>query len=290
MVDFSFIIVTYNSQHLIEECISSIFKYADIDKNLFEVIVVDNSNDENHFILKDLISKRFQKKVHLIHNSKNGGYGQGNNVGISASSGKYICIMNPDVRIVEPILLRTNQFFEKNQQYAMLGFKQIGGANISYYIKPEYKPSVGASIITKLTNYLNVFSERKFYLSGAFFFVRRKDIEAIGLFDEKIFLYFEEPDIGNRLLAKHRRIKFDAKKKYVHLSGGRDFSEFSFRNEMKSLLYYIYKFKFDRRKIQNNYMSEYKFNQVLFILFGKKQRAEKMKKEIEVMQDIFKNP
>lgn len=289
MVDFSFIIVTYNSQHLIEECISSIFKYADIDKNLFEVIVVDNSNDENHFILKDLISKRFQNKIHLIHNIKNGGYGQGNNVGISASSGKYICIMNPDVRIVEPILLRTNQFFEKNQQYAMLGFKQIGGANISYYIKPEYKPSVGVSIITKLTNYLNVFSERKFYLSGAFFFVRRKDIEAIGLFDEKIFLYFEEPDIGNRLLAKNKRIKFDSSKKYIHLSGGRDFSEFSFRNEMKSLLYYIEKFKFDRPKILNNYLSEYKFNQFLFTLFGKKQRAEKMKKEIEVMQDFFKN-
>lgn len=289
MVDISFIIVTYNSHELIEDCISSIFKFADIERRFFEVIVVDNSNDENHATLKTLIERNFGNEIKLIHNSKNGGYGQGNNVGIAASTGKYICIMNPDVRFVEPLLLKTQKFFEKNEQFAMVGYKQIGGANISYYIKPEYKPIIGVSIITKVANYLNIFSERKYYVSGAFFFVQKKDIEAIGLFDENIFLYFEEPDIGNRLLAKNKRIKFDSSKKYIHLSGGRDFSEFSFRNEMKSLLYYIEKFKFDRPKILNNYLSEYKFNQFLFTLFGKKQRAEKMKKEIEVMQDFFKN-
>lgn len=289
MVDFSFIIVTYNSQDFIEDCVSSIFQFADIDKKSFEVIVVDNSNDENHKILKRVIAENFQHEIKLIHNSKNGGYGQGNNVGINASMGKYICIMNPDVRFVEPLMLHTKKFFETNNQYAMLGFKQIGGANISYYIKPEYKPSIGVSIITKVSNYLNYFSEQKYYIAGAFFFVRRKDIEAIGLFDENIFLYFEEPDIGNRLLNLNKRIKFDPSKKYIHLSGDRDFSEFSFKNEMKSLVYYIEKFKLDRSKIVHNYLSEYKFNELVFRLLDKKDRAQKSKKEIEIIQDYFFN-
>ncbi|MBW8360042.1 MAG: glycosyltransferase family 2 protein [Weeksellaceae bacterium] len=288
MVDFSFIIVTYNSNDLIDACISSIFNFADIGEERFEVIIVDNSNADNHQRLTDLLAeKKFKDKISIIHNPMNGGYGHGNNIGIRAAIGEYICIMNPDVRLAEPLLVHTKGHFEINPELAVLGYKQTGGANLSYFIKPEYKPAIGVSILTKISNSLNLFSEHKFYLSGAFFFARKADMESVGLFDERIFLYFEEADISNRLLMLNKRIQFDTSKKYVHLNGGRDFSRSSFENEMKSLKYYIEKFHLDRKKIAARYLSEYQFNLLLFNFTGKKDRADKTRKEIEVIKEYF---
>ena len=40
MVKISFVIVTYNSEELIKDCILSIYDYADLDQSEFEIIIV----------------------------------------------------------------------------------------------------------------------------------------------------------------------------------------------------------------------------------------------------------
>ena len=103
-MNISFVIVTYNSHSLIIDCLESIFKYNDIGENL-EVIVVDNSSSEQDKMFSD-ISNRYGERVTLIDSGKNGGYGFGNNIGISRSHSDIVIVMNPDVRFVRPILDR----------------------------------------------------------------------------------------------------------------------------------------------------------------------------------------
>ena len=286
MIVFSFIIVTYNSVQLIEDCISSIINFADIPQNQFEIIVVDNSNDENHQVLKKLLEEKYST-ILLIHNSKNGGYGQGNNIGVTNSRGDYICIMNPDVRLSQPLLQDASRKFRQDENLAMFSYRQSGGANISFFTKPEYKHPFLDKIFTKIKNKYGWFSPVKDYLSGAFFFIRKSDLEAINFFDENIFLYFEEPDISNRLLKKGRKIIWDSSKKYIHLNGSREYNEFAFNVEMKSLLYYIIKFNLNRNQILKNYLREYRFNLLLFTILGNARSITKTQREIGLMKTIF---
>ena len=169
----SIIIVAYNSDELIVDAIKSIYKYADLDQSDYEIIVVDNSDTQHHLILKKVIEKNFNdEEILLIHNEKNGGYGQGNNMGIKASSGNIVCIMNPDVRFTEPLMIDVLSKFS-NHSLALLGYKQLGGFNYSFYRKPEYKTAF-SGWLCKINNKLNFFNSKKDYLSGAFFFINKE--------------------------------------------------------------------------------------------------------------------
>ncbi len=108
--DLSIIIVTYNSEKDIYDCLSSIYQYNDIGERL-EIIVVDN-NSHYFNTMKSKIQEQYGKAITIINNKSNGGYGQGNNVGIRMATAPIVAIMNPDVRLIMPIfkdVLRTIQ-------------------------------------------------------------------------------------------------------------------------------------------------------------------------------------
>ena len=97
----SIIIVTYNSELHIYDCLDSIFKYNDIGDDL-EIIIVDNmSNNVDQMFTS--IKEKYASTVKLVKNHINGGYGQGNNVGIRLAKSDIIMIMNPDVRLLQPV-------------------------------------------------------------------------------------------------------------------------------------------------------------------------------------------
>ena len=236
----SYIIVTYKSEMLIEECIRSILKFNHDSE--FEIIVVDNSPSEHKFLTEDICSK-FNHKIIYMSN-ENLGYGQGNNIGIKKSKGDIICIVNPDVRFVEPYVNIVNDYFSCNKNNALISFKQIGGSDLSFYLKPDYYIPFFNSFIVKIFNKFDIFYSRYFYLSGACFFIKKDNFEKIGLFDENFFMYFEEPDISNRFLQNKLKIYYNNNVKYVHLIGNRDsISHSLIQYELKSWIYYLKKYQ-----------------------------------------------
>ena len=74
MKKLSLIILTYNSEKDIYDCLDSVYKYNDIGDYL-EIIVVDNNSD-NYIQMKKNIKTQYPD-VQIIANHKNGGYGQG---------------------------------------------------------------------------------------------------------------------------------------------------------------------------------------------------------------------
>jgi len=123
MKELSVVIVTYNSEPDIYGCLDALFAHNDLDDAL-EVIVVDNnSRDFTH--MQDEIARLYGGKVIVLSNSKNGGYGHGNNIGIRHASSPVIMIMNPDVRIIQISLKGIVAQYQKDPHLALLGFKQI---------------------------------------------------------------------------------------------------------------------------------------------------------------------
>ena len=122
MKRLSIIIVTYNSEH--DDCVSSIMKFSDIPLSEIELIIVDNnSRDTDTMFIK--LKELYGNDIVLIKNTHNGGYGQGNNVGIKKATAPVILIMNPDVRLIEPFFKTAVEAFENDSELAMYGMKQM---------------------------------------------------------------------------------------------------------------------------------------------------------------------
>lgn len=238
----SVIIVTYNSEKHIYDCLSSLFKYNDIGEGL-EIIVVDNCSKEYEKMYQCL-KKKYRNRVVVISNIQNGGYGQGNNIGISLSQAPYIMIMNPDVRLCEPVFNKVLKEFDGNKKCVMYGFTQRnsnGRLGRSTAWSTRLHPYI-AEPLRFLTGITNLYFPKYMYICGACFFLRKSSFEKIGLYDENIFMYGEEMDIHSRLLKeKGSQIIYNKTISYLHLHESViDYSKESFgwmKNDLNSLLY-----------------------------------------------------
>ena len=222
MKKVSIIIVTYNSEKDIYDCINSIIGNSDIPLAEIELVVVDNNStgcDTMFGKLKTL----WGEDIILIKNSSNGGYGQGNNVGIRRCSAPLVLIMNPDVRLVCPIFHKAIDRFSKDKSMCMLGMKQWltleEPSNNSFtctYRMNGYLSTILSALCTRLDFYI----AKYMHFSGSCFFINKAMFEAVGLFDESVFLYGEEDDIHYRLMHRFKDCKmiYDKSLRYLHLT------------------------------------------------------------------------
>lgn len=243
----SIIIVTYNSMSVIQDCLESIERYNDIDNDL-EVIIVDNSPV---FEIEKFVKKmKLKLNLKLIHNPENGGFGQGNNIGVNASHGEILFFLNADTILLEPIFSYIIKKF-KDSTLTAAGFKLIGKdgvINNSFALFPEYN-YVYFFVPMKLLYFL-VFKlgllSKLIFPWGADLLVRKKDFIKSGMFDEKIFLCNEEPDLIKRLSVNKVKI---FNKSIIHLEGHTTvLSNVRFKEWLISTRYYFekYNYNFDK--------------------------------------------
>ena len=103
----SIIILNYNAEKFLDECINSIYKTEKVN---FEIILVDNASTNKSY-------REFTKKfpeIKLIENKKNLGYCEGNNVGIRASKGEFVVVLNPDTVLTPTWLHELIHAYQEN--------------------------------------------------------------------------------------------------------------------------------------------------------------------------------
>ena len=226
MKQLSIIIVTYQSEHDIYDCLDSVWQFCDIPPADLEVIIVDNSQDCESMFSK--LRNQYGQDITLIHNTHNGGYGQGNNVGIRQASAPVIMIMNPDVRLCQPIFKTALEAFKKDSLLYMYGMKQLLSPTVKSPLSFDCSRRLNGYIIPLLSticNKLDLYIPHFMYLQGSCFFVNKAKFEAVGLFDEELFMYGEENDIHWRLRKKFgTHIVYNSKLCYQHLTLDRPMS------------------------------------------------------------------
>ena len=286
-IKLSLIILTYNSSGLIKACLDSVYQYNDLEPGELEIIVVDNSGDEEKIKLESILAD--YPAILYIKNS-NKGYGQGNNVGIKKSKGSIISVMNPDVLLIKPIFKEVLKKFNADAQLAMLGGKQLGHLDTSFFIRPEKEFFIITLFLGLFFNKINYYNQNFMFLSGAFLFFDKKKFEEIGLFDEQIFLYCEEPDVTKRFLKKGYRTSFEKEMTYRHLIDGRnDLSDFTFKAGIASTSYYFKKFNmnysfFLRQKVFS-FMIKYHIHKLL----GQNDKAQSAKFFLKKFREVLNN-
>ena len=93
--DVSIILVNYNTTDLLLQAIQSVFEKS--SGFSFEIIVVDNSSQENP---EQALLKSFDNKVTFLRLSENIGFGRANNEGIKIAKGRNIFLLNTDTYLL----------------------------------------------------------------------------------------------------------------------------------------------------------------------------------------------
>jgi len=203
-MDVSVIIVSWNTRRILAECVASIC--AQLTSDSYEIIVVDNASTDDtvQFIETEC------PQIKLIKNDENLGFAKANNLGIRASCGRYVCLVNSDVIVLEDCIDRLVAFMDDNPRVGMAG-PRILNPDQTLQVSCRRFPSVWNNLCQTFgLNYLfpksPFFSEpfMKYWthdqirhvdvLSGCFWMIRRKALDEVGLLDEDFFFYGEDVD------------------------------------------------------------------------------------------------
>jgi GT2 family glycosyltransferase len=93
----SICILTHNQPELLPLCVASCFEEIERAGIAGEVIVIDNASTDRY---PEKLRETYPQ-VRIIRNEQNLGFSAGNNIGIRASQGRYILILNDDA-ILQP--------------------------------------------------------------------------------------------------------------------------------------------------------------------------------------------
>lgn len=244
MIDLSIIIVSYNTEKLLKECIESIVH--SVEKIEYEIIVVDNNSTDgsveliqsSKFPLRREASKVENQslKLKVIKNDQNLGFSKANNIGVKHSNGKYVLFLNSDT-VVYPNTIETMVNFVDNSL-------EIGAATCKL-VMPNGKlddashrgfPTPWNSFChfsglgkmfgkTQLFNGYNLGWKNidKIHeidaLAGAFMMVRREAGEQVDWWDEDYFWYGEDLDFCYRLKKKGWKIFYNPNVSILHYKG-----------------------------------------------------------------------
>ena len=194
----SIIILNFNAGKLLLNCIESLTKLA--YQNI-ELIIVDNVSTDNS---QNQCKEKFPQ-VKLIQNEKNSGYCGGNNVGIKNANGEFIIILNPDTIV------------ESNLIDKLLGAYNIHGEGL---YQPKILSLEDKTILQSTGNMIHVFgfgfardkgnqdnneikeTTKIGYAAGTCLFALKETFLKLKLFDEFLFLYHDDLDIGWRASQK----------------------------------------------------------------------------------------
>jgi len=244
--NLSVIIVSFNSEHIIHRCISS------IDKEI-EIVVVDNSKNKK---FKNDIENKY-KNVKCILSDKNIGMGAGNNLGIKNIYKDFALILNPDV------ILEKNTINE-----IIIASKKIDNFGVIAPISdkkdyPNYKLYKNESNKFNQTDPFKVKSVDGY--SMLLNLKRLRKLRNFNFFDENFFLYLENDDFCKRLRSNNENIFIVPNAKIHHFGGEAVDPKYKYEIELSRNWHWMWsKFYFNKKhygyfaatiKIFNNLIS-----------------------------------
>jgi len=214
----SIVIVSFNARADLERCLESL--HASPPQTPHEILVVDNASTDG-----SADAARRSPGVRVIAQAANAGFAAANNVGIRASRGDRLLLLNSDTIVPAGAIDRLVAELEAVPDVAVVGPRLVdasGRAELSFgpMISPlnewrQKRRQRDADAIERLTRV----RRHPDWVSGACLLVRRADAEAVGLLDERYFMYTEDVDFCASVRARGRRILFTPAVEIVHLRG-----------------------------------------------------------------------
>ncbi|HYA14072.1 MAG TPA: glycosyltransferase [Syntrophales bacterium] len=206
----SVIIVNYENEKLTVDCVKSLLS-NDYPRNKYEVLVVDNGSTNYSYglLLKEL---GIYENITMLKSERNVGFSSGCNIGIKASRGKYIILLNNDTLVPKDWLSKFIGYAELNKDIGILGTKLLFADkekvinNAGSYLTD--KGDAGDIGFREEDVWQYDYQREVFSICGANMLIKRVVLNNIGLFDNKFFLYYEDSDLCYRARLGGYRILY----------------------------------------------------------------------------------
>jgi N-acetylglucosaminyl-diphospho-decaprenol L-rhamnosyltransferase len=222
----SIIIVSFNARNDLARCLASLHEPAPAMPH--EIIVVDNGSHDG-----SAQTARRWADVHVIEAAGNLGFAGGTNLGIRSSRGGLLLLLNSDTVVPPHAVDRLVEGLELDDRTSAVGPRLVDGAGraeLSFgkmigplnELRQKLLVRAHAARMPLLSGIVDRMTTRPRWtdwVSGACLLVRRADAEAVGLLDERYFMYAEDVDFCAALRARGGRIRFAPTVTVVHARG-----------------------------------------------------------------------
>lgn len=226
VIRLSIVIVSYNARSVLDACLASLHETPPAVTP--EILVVDNASNDG-----SADAARRWPGVRVIEAGRNLGFSAANNVGIRASAGENLLLLNNDTLVPGGAIDALMAVLDQHPEAAVVGPRLVDGqgrAELSFgsMITPlnEWRQKRlvralerGDPAARRRVDVLAGQSHWPDWVSGACLLVRRADAEAVGLLDERFFMYTEDVDFCASIRARGRRVLFTPDAEVVHLRG-----------------------------------------------------------------------
>ena len=221
------VIVSYNVRADLGRCLHSIVGRTSPYPT--SIVVIDNGSNDGTL---DML-RRDWPTVHTIAAEGNVGFSRGSNVGIRATTSDLVLLLNPDTEVPEHQLQVLVRALLADPTAAAAGPRLVDGQG-----RPElsFGPMVspwgewtqrrlvrayesGHKWATARVAQVTRQPGTRDWVSGACLLARRFDLDAVGLLDERYFMYTEDVDLCAAFRARGRTVRFVPDATVRHLRG-----------------------------------------------------------------------
>ncbi len=225
----SVIIVSWNARKYLEQCLTTLTE--EVCRYPMEIIVVDNKSSDGSI---ECVQQQFPQ-VRLICNDANVGFAKANNLGIAQSRGKYLCLVNSDVKVLSGCITKLVEYAEARPKVGVVGPYVIGGDGLLQRSCRGF-PNLWnmfwrALAFDTLLPKARIFSGYMLWhwpqieeaevevLSGCFWLIKREAYAEVGGLDENFFMYAEDIDWCLRFHRAGWKLMFMPEAKAIHYGG-----------------------------------------------------------------------
>jgi len=173
-----------------------------------EIICVDNASGDDSL---DRLRTEAPPLVNIVASPVNGGFTGGCNLGVRQATGEYVAFINSDARPDAAWLSEALAVLERDSTVGCVASKVLdweGGdvdfvdAALTWY-GMGYKPGAGSAYDGSRERPDDVL-----FATGSAMIVRTALFEAVGGFDERFFMFYEDVDLGWRLNLLGHRVRY----------------------------------------------------------------------------------
>lgn len=225
----SIIIVTFNSESVIEECLALL-----AEEPRFEIIVVDNASTDGTV---DLVESRY-RSVRIIRNYANVGFAKAVNKGVRECHGDHLLLLNPDAYISAGAVISLSKLMSKDSTLGACAplvrdpnneFTSVGAGHAPT-IWRMFLHATGTSRLSRVWSFLEGHYLFRFNLadgpryvdwaSGGCLMVTSNAWRQVDGLSERWFMYGEDIDLCLRVSGTGLRIAIAPEISAVHEIGG----------------------------------------------------------------------
>jgi GT2 family glycosyltransferase len=212
----SLITVNYNQPEVTYELLASL---ENLTYPNFEIWIVDNGSKKEASVN---YTKGYSYPVHYIKSEKNLGFAGGNNLALNKATGDYLFLLNNDTEVTPNLLENLLEPFLDDPEIGVVCPK------IKFYHQPNTIQYAGFAPMNYYTGRTFAYgshqtdngqfdtSQVTYGAHGAAMMLSRAVLDAVGVFDESYFLYYEEWDWSSRIMRAGFKIYYQAEATIYH--------------------------------------------------------------------------